>query len=364
MEKDGELSGEGNSYTTQFRQYDPRLGRWKSIDPLMFEFPWMSPYVAFNNNPVYFIDPLGLSSVQNKGGGKKAKHVKVNKSKAKSKAAEAEKGNNDCFGEPAKDGDPVMPGAGNGPQGEPAINGGKYNGDGSISGGKPVCMGCGSNGEDTWGIPGGEPSSPSSGIANGNEGGLGNLLQNYQQNKLHTTGITMKDFSSDVLHKISDINWKNALDKAKTAVDIGENGLAATQIGMSIYRQSLPLAKKIGTFSRFTIRYHRIGFARNILGRVALPLTGLEIGFDYFAMQNNQMSLKRFTWHTTGILASTAAAAAIGFEYGGPWGSVAGTGVGLLFWDGEQIYDILKESVNKIINGFENYQNNIMAGGI
>ena len=60
MEKDAEMKGEGNSYTTEFRQYDPRLGRWLSLDPLMKKFPWMSPYVAFNNNPVFYIDPLGL----------------------------------------------------------------------------------------------------------------------------------------------------------------------------------------------------------------------------------------------------------------------------------------------------------------
>jgi RHS repeat-associated protein len=62
MEKDDEVSGNGNSYTTEFRQYDPRLGRWKSLDPLMTKFPWMSPYVAFDNNPVYFVDPYGLAS--------------------------------------------------------------------------------------------------------------------------------------------------------------------------------------------------------------------------------------------------------------------------------------------------------------
>lgn len=61
MEKDDEVKGTtGSSYTTEFRQYDPRLGRWLSLDPLMEIIPHMSPYVAFNNNPVYFIDPLGL----------------------------------------------------------------------------------------------------------------------------------------------------------------------------------------------------------------------------------------------------------------------------------------------------------------
>ncbi len=60
MEVDNEVSGNGNSYTTEFRQYDPRLGRWKSLDPLMMMFPWMSPYVAFDNNPIYFTDIYGL----------------------------------------------------------------------------------------------------------------------------------------------------------------------------------------------------------------------------------------------------------------------------------------------------------------
>lgn len=39
------------------------ISRWYSLDPLMSKFPWMSPYVAFNNNPVIFIDPYGLESV-------------------------------------------------------------------------------------------------------------------------------------------------------------------------------------------------------------------------------------------------------------------------------------------------------------
>jgi RHS repeat-associated protein len=69
MEKDNEVKGNGNSYTTEFRQYDPRLGRWLSLDPLMMSFPWMSPYVAFDNNPVYYVDPYGLESGNKDGNG-------------------------------------------------------------------------------------------------------------------------------------------------------------------------------------------------------------------------------------------------------------------------------------------------------
>lgn len=60
MELDNEAKGNGNSYTTEFRQYDPRLGRWLSLDPLMAKYPGMSPYVSFNDNPIKFVDPNGL----------------------------------------------------------------------------------------------------------------------------------------------------------------------------------------------------------------------------------------------------------------------------------------------------------------
>ena len=59
MEKDGEIKGEGNSYTTEFRQYDPRLGRWLSIDPKATA--WESPYVGLGNNPILYNDALGDS---------------------------------------------------------------------------------------------------------------------------------------------------------------------------------------------------------------------------------------------------------------------------------------------------------------
>ncbi|MBI3235738.1 MAG: hypothetical protein HYZ42_17165 [Bacteroidetes bacterium] len=61
MEKDPEMKGDGNSYTTEFRQYDPRLGRWASLDPLKGKFPDQSPYSAFNGNPVLYNDPTGES---------------------------------------------------------------------------------------------------------------------------------------------------------------------------------------------------------------------------------------------------------------------------------------------------------------
>ena len=62
MEKDDEFKGKGNSYTTEFRHLDPRLGRWMTIDPLIARFPWQSSYTTFDNNPILLIDPSGLAS--------------------------------------------------------------------------------------------------------------------------------------------------------------------------------------------------------------------------------------------------------------------------------------------------------------
>jgi RHS repeat-associated protein len=75
MEKDDELSGNGNSYTTEFRQYDPRLGRWFSIDPEFKTFVWQSPYVAFDNNPISKTDPRGDAAGDGEKRAEKAKEI-------------------------------------------------------------------------------------------------------------------------------------------------------------------------------------------------------------------------------------------------------------------------------------------------
>jgi RHS repeat-associated protein len=57
MERDNETKGFGNDLSTFFRGYDPRLGRWKSVDPVTKAME--SAYVGFGNNPIVFIDPRG-----------------------------------------------------------------------------------------------------------------------------------------------------------------------------------------------------------------------------------------------------------------------------------------------------------------
>jgi RHS repeat-associated protein len=58
-EKDDEASGNGNSYDFEARLYDPRLGRWYSIDPLQKKYPGSAPYVFVLNCPILFRDVDG-----------------------------------------------------------------------------------------------------------------------------------------------------------------------------------------------------------------------------------------------------------------------------------------------------------------
>jgi len=59
-EKDDELKGNGNSYTTEFRQLDPRLGRWLSVDPFSQNASDITPYRYGFNSPISFNDQNGL----------------------------------------------------------------------------------------------------------------------------------------------------------------------------------------------------------------------------------------------------------------------------------------------------------------
>ncbi len=74
MEQDNEVSGPGNSYTTEFRQYDPRLGRWKSVDPLASLAPGWSPYRMAFDNPNIFTDRCGLFEDEETAKAYKKKH--------------------------------------------------------------------------------------------------------------------------------------------------------------------------------------------------------------------------------------------------------------------------------------------------
>lgn len=58
-EKDDEIKGSGNSYDFGDRMYDPRLGRWSSVDWKSHKYPHVSPYIFALDNPTHYIDVDG-----------------------------------------------------------------------------------------------------------------------------------------------------------------------------------------------------------------------------------------------------------------------------------------------------------------
>jgi len=56
-EKSDEIKGVGNSYTAQFWEYDPRLGRGWNLDPM--PQVTLSDYSTLGNNPVNNVDIKG-----------------------------------------------------------------------------------------------------------------------------------------------------------------------------------------------------------------------------------------------------------------------------------------------------------------
>ena len=84
QEKDNEVSGEGNSNTAEFWQYDTRLGRRWNLDPK----PQISisDFATFGNNPIKFNDILGDEFDK-----KSSKHVDAYEKKLGERKAEINK---------------------------------------------------------------------------------------------------------------------------------------------------------------------------------------------------------------------------------------------------------------------------------
>lgn len=64
-ENDDEPLGDDNEQDYGMRIYDPRVGRFLSVDPIAREYPWYTPYQFAGNMPVKFIDLDGLEPAEN-----------------------------------------------------------------------------------------------------------------------------------------------------------------------------------------------------------------------------------------------------------------------------------------------------------
>ena len=61
-ETDNDVKGEGNQVDYGARIYDPRVGRFYSVDPLIHQYAYYSPYLFAGNSPILNLDVDGMSS--------------------------------------------------------------------------------------------------------------------------------------------------------------------------------------------------------------------------------------------------------------------------------------------------------------
>ena len=57
------MKGDGDQIDYGMRVYDPRIGRWLSLDPLQAKYPNESPYVYVSGNPLLYSDKEGKEKI-------------------------------------------------------------------------------------------------------------------------------------------------------------------------------------------------------------------------------------------------------------------------------------------------------------
>lgn len=82
QEKDDEIAGvTGSHYEFKFREYDSRIGRFWSVDPLASKYPWNSPYAFAENRCIDGRDLEGLEWSKSTNGNMMFKAVLSNQSR-------------------------------------------------------------------------------------------------------------------------------------------------------------------------------------------------------------------------------------------------------------------------------------------
>jgi RHS repeat-associated protein len=62
-ENDNEVKGTGNQQDYGMRIYDPRIGKFLSVDPLTQDFPFYTPYQFAGNKPIWCVDLDGAEDL-------------------------------------------------------------------------------------------------------------------------------------------------------------------------------------------------------------------------------------------------------------------------------------------------------------
>lgn len=65
-ENNNDVKGWGNQQDCWMRIYDPRVGRFLSVDPITKSYPMLTPYLFASNSPIDGIDVDGLVFLNSK----------------------------------------------------------------------------------------------------------------------------------------------------------------------------------------------------------------------------------------------------------------------------------------------------------
>ncbi|MCY3774095.1 MAG: DUF6443 domain-containing protein [Gemmatimonadetes bacterium] len=129
-------------------------------------------------------------------------------------------------------------------------------------------------------------------------------------------------------------------------------GLGAVEFGIRRYGNLSTINNLIESSSGLRGVYRNLGATTRVLGNIGIAGSVLGLYYDFHAMQTGKISVGRFTYVSTGFGASVATGFLVGTSFGGPYGAVAGTAVGLVFWGGETAYDHLYPKVKPKLERF------------
>ncbi|SHN08130.1 RHS repeat domain-containing protein [Chitinophaga sp. CF418] len=90
-ENDNEVKGEGNQQDYGMRVYDPRLGKFLSVDPLTKEYPELTPYQFSGNTPIQATDLDGAETFIQRQGNATRRYAEIKIAKAEQIRIQSEK---------------------------------------------------------------------------------------------------------------------------------------------------------------------------------------------------------------------------------------------------------------------------------
>ncbi|WP_413614223.1 RHS repeat-associated core domain-containing protein [Flavobacterium sp. N2013] len=143
---------------------------------------------------------------------------------------------------------------------------------------------------------------------------------------------------------------QNIKDNPSKISEVAEVAISLKKLRMLEIRQGLSIKDRIGTLGKFSSKYASYSKAGKVLGKVNNVAMGYSTFLDVKSYYNGQLSGARLSYRLGSNTATIVTSSAVGTEFGGPVGTIAGFVVGLGTSAGEIIYDGWNNNVMPVIN--------------